>query len=640
MKRNPNAIRWWYSRWYMRGVRNFHDINYQNGTIQVSYYDEDGVLKFLYEDIVAKYQAQLGRLMGVNLSPVVTKEGISLDGMRKASIGQVVLDSIFPTPRIEEIQAEAISTLLMYGTIGLLPWIINDDTIGIEVVPPWALLPIPIEVDSPFKIRGLIHRRLIPIEWLQELPNVPGKNSPVWEKMEKIEVPVGVIPPEARDRFQGSVAMGGISDATAATVATQEMKPGGVARGKDRTKIKVVETAEIWTKTPDNYWGEFLLYAGGKLLDRADHTGEKRQFPPQICTDTDIGDFWGKSFVEQLIPLNCEMEGVIARQFQNLKDMDLYGLLMWPSSLGTNMRIQRGQDGTKIAVYEPDPVVPEAKPFNIAPNKTGTLPAQLAKFGAELQNQIANQPSELMGGGAPGRVDSAQGLGFLYETSNVPLTPTAKTLARGFSNCYRVALDITRGLWGDEKVLDLTHLDDAIAGIQIDPSTGRLRLTDNAIPHPDEVVVSVASAVPRSKEQLKLELKDALATGKITLTEYNIKARTESLDLPVGNEQEWQNYRRAVLENIMLFGDGVKPGEITYDEKDMHEIHLMVLQPFMAKPEYYQASPEVRTAFEEHYKSHYAGLGITPEGLPLMDEAADGAVQGIEAQQGGGGQPV
>jgi len=191
-----------------------------------------------------------------------------------------------------------------------------------------------------------------------------------------------------------------------------------------------------------------------------------------------------------------------------------------------------------------------------------------------------------MGGGAPGRVDSAQGLGFLYETSNVPLTPTAKAIARGFTNCYRVCLDITRRMWDDQKVLDITHLDDSIAGVRLDTETGRIRLTNNAIPHPDEVIVSVASAVPRSKEQMKMELKDALTTARITLTEYNIFARKNSLDLPIGNEQEWQNYRRAMLENIMLWGDGQKPGEVTGDVKDMHHIHLMVLNPFIPPPSF------------------------------------------------------
>lgn len=639
-KRSPQAIRWWLCRWYLRGVRNFKNLNYLDGSIQVSYMNERGVLQFLYEDIVAKYQSQMGRLMGLDLTPVVTKEGISLDGMRKASIGQVVLDSVFPSTKVSSIQSELVSKLLMYGTVGLIPWVINDDSIGIDVVPPWEILPIPIEVDSPADIRGLIHRKMVPISWIEDLPNTPLKGNKVYKEMAKIQLPTGVLPPEAKDRFAGSVVVG-VSDSTAQTVSLSSGTIGGSKRAKDERKVEVVETAQIWTKTEDGHWDEHILYAGGKLLEgyRKSYAGNKRQFPPQVVSDVQIGNFWGLSYVDTLIPLNCEMEDAIARQFQNAKDQDLFGILMEPTTSGMPARIRRGQDGMKRARYEPDPITPEHKPYLLAPSNQGLLPAKIVEMGGQLQSKIANQPSELMSGGAPGRVDSSSGLGFLYEASNVPLTPTAKAISGALSNCYRVVLDICRERWGDDKVLDITHLDDTIAGVMISPSTGRLTLTDNAIPHPDEVVVSVSSAIPRSKEQRKLELKDALKNGIIIATEYRITARKESLELPVGNEIEWQNYRRATLENLILFGDGNKTGKITYSDTDMHPVHLMVLDAFMARPEFYLASPEVRIEFKKHREEHLAGTGAYPEGMNYGEEEAEGAVAQMDemARAGGGG---
>lgn len=626
-KRSAQAIRWWLCRYYMRGVRNFKNLNYEDGSIQVSYYDEKGTLNFLYEDIVARYQAQRGRLMGLNLTPVVTKEGISLDGMRKASVAQVVLDSIFPAPKIASIQREAISSLLLYGTIALIPWIVDADSMGLEVVPPWEIIPIPIEAESPAAIRGLARIKLVPLEWVKELPNAKDKKAKIWNQMDTIEMPVGLVSEDDKKGFHGSVAVG-LAGSSAYT--TMETKPGGSGRAgrpsKDKTKIKVVEVAEIWTKTTDNYWDEYILYAGGKLLNRLSHKLEKKQFPAQAISDVEIGNFWGRSYVDTLIPLNCEMEDAIARAFQNAKEMDLYGILMEPTTGGPPARITRGKDGLKRARYEPDPVSPEHKPFMISPAKTNQFASEVGKLGVGLQDRIANQPRELMGGGAPGRTDSASALGFLFETSNVPLSPTAKVLSEGFSNCYRVILDTTRIVWDDKKVLDITHLDDTVAGITIDPSTGKLKLTENAIPHPDDVVISVASAIPRSKEQRKLELKDALKGGIITPTEYRIKARKEALDLPVGNEIEWQNYRRATLENLVLFNDGQKPGQITYTERDLHVVHLMVLDAFMARPEFFLASPEVRKAFVDHREEHSGGMGAFPSDLPYPEEGAEETV--------------
>ena len=634
--RSPQAIRWWVCKWYMRGVRDFRNLNYSNGTLQVSFVNERGVLSFKLEDIVSKYQAQKGRLMQLDLSPIVTKEGLSLDGMRKASVGQVVLNSIFPKPRIDDIQEEAATNLLNYGTIALIPWSVNEDSIGIEVVPPWELIPIPVEISSTKKIRGLMRRKVLPVEWVKGLPVTKDIRSDVYKEMQTMEVPAGHVPDEAHGPFQGSVMLGA-SDSTAAT--TMESLAGGSRRmgGKeDKTRIKVTEVAEIWTMTEDNYWDEYLLMAGGKLMYRTSYAGEKRQFPPQLVADIDVGDFWGRSFVDILIPLNEEMEAALARQFQNVKDWDLFGLVCLPTTAGINTRVIRGKDGIKKIMYEPDPIAPDHKPFNLQMSSTGLLPAKIMELGNQVQNQIANQPTELLGGGAPGRVDSASGLGFLYETSNIPLTPSAKALSQAFAACYRVVLDMTRLSWGNDKVIGITHLDDSIAGVKIDQSSGQITLSDNSIPHPDDVVVNVASAVPRSKEQRKLELKDALAQGLITPTEYNIIARKEGLDLPLGSEVEWQNYRRATLENIILFGDGQEPGQIMFSENDMHPIHLMKLDEFMARPEYFLSSPQVRTKFAQHREEHLAGMGQMPDGSPYAEEAAEEAL-GMMDMQGMGG---
>jgi hypothetical protein len=256
---------------------------------------------------------------------------------------------------------------------------------------------------------------------------------------------------------------------------------------------------------------------------------------------------------------------------------------------------------------------------------------------------MANQPTEMMQGGAPGRVDSQSALGYLYEVSNIPLTPTATALAKAISGCYRAMLDIASLTWDRHKIVEVSLLDDSLAGIILDPGTGTMELTENGIPHPDEVTISVKAMLPKSKEQEKMELMEALKMGTIDMFEYRIMVRKRGLEVPVGNESEWQNYRRAMLENIVLFGDGKAPGKVIVNVLDIHDVHLRVLQPFMARPEFYQASPEVREAFMKHYQAHLLGMGTLPDQAPNIDEAAGeaGAQMGIGGQgmqpQGMGG---
>jgi hypothetical protein len=244
------------------------------------------------------------------------------------------------------------------------------------------------------------------------------------------------------------------------------------------------------------------------------------------------------------------------------------------------------------------------------------------KVAVQLMDKIANQPSQMMAGDAPGRTDSGAGFSFLWETSGIPLSPTSKNIADGVSGIYRAMLRLLKDFWPDQKVVAISQLDDSLAGIVLDPQDGTLSLSKNAIPHPDEVNVSIASEVPVSKEQQKMELKEALEKQRITLEEYSFSVRKQGLDLPVGMALEWENYRRAMLENIILFGDGEKSGEVIVSPNDVHRVHLNVLMAFMARPEFFASSVKVRNAFQSHVEEHQAGLGGYPEQMPMPEEAA------------------
>ena len=74
----------------------------------------------------------------------------------------------------------------------------------------------------------------------------------------------------------------------------------------------------------------------------------------------------------------------------------------------------------------------------------------------------------------------------------------------------------------------------------------------------------------------------------------------------------------------------------------MHPIHLMKLDEFMAKPEFFLSSPEVREKFVQHRKEHLGGMGQLPDEMPYAEEAAEETIGQMDmlAQgqgQGGGG---
>ena len=645
LRRNPQAIEWWIAHWYMRGVRDFSNINYREGTLNANYVDNSGFLKFQYEEIVSKYQTQLGRLHGIDLAPTVKRKGISLDGMRKASIAQIVLDSAFPDSKVSELKQDLLAPLLTYGTVGLGLWVESENSMGIDVIMPWEILPIPSDVSSSTGVRGLIRRRVMPVRWVQNLTITPDPKNRVYSEMAKWSVPAAQLPVEADTKFQNSsVSISGYGAAFSVRSNVVDYPSGGKSmwgsRKKDETTMDVTEFAEIWTKTPDGYLAEYIVHAGGRILYRADHSEKKSCMPIKIISDVQVTGFWGRSYVSLLIPINTEVEETIARTFQNLQEYDYYGIIFEPTTTGVPVDAERGQDGLKRIRFEPDYTAPELKPYNMPPANSGTLPWRILEFGLKLMDRTANQPVELLSGSAPGRVDSASGLGTLYEASNIPLLPTSKNISIAVSGCYKALLGMARTMWKPEKIISISHLDDALAGIKLDATNGEMSLADNAIPHPNDVNITIAAEVPKSEQQQKLELKESLRDQIITPTEYRIEVRKRGLTTPVGNEAEWQNYRRAMLENLILFGDGKMPGQVIVSGRDMHTMHLMVLNSFMSGPEFYLASPAVRDKFVEHFDKHEAGLGILPEDMPTMEESAEETTQQMEGGGGEGGMPT
>jgi len=635
-RRNTQQVKWWVNSFYMQGIRDFTSVDYLNGSVSVGYLNKDGVLKFRYEEIVSKYQSQLGRLMAVDLSPAIERRSISLDGLRKSSVAQVVLNAAMPQDKVDKLKLELNPPLLLYGTVGVGLWVNGPDSQGIEVIMPWELLPIPTNISGPNDVRGLIRIRYVPKEWIQNLTITPGKGTKVYKNIEGVSVPTGNMPVNIDSAGGGLVAMSaGGGGYSLQSVKSQDMS-GRASKKKDETNTEVTQLVEVWTETTDGYLADYSIYAGManlKELYTFNHSSAKYPMPIRIIRDVTVGSFWGRSYVDQLIPLNHELEVALSSVFQSVSDFDLYGIQMWPTTLGTPPLAMRGQDGIKRITYEPDYTSDNLKPFNIEPAKMTAPQIQAVQLAAELMDKVANQPQEMMSGGAPGRVDSSAGLGFLYETSGIPLSPTAKSMAMGVSGIYRAMLRILKDTWDDQKVVSISNLDDSLAGIILDTESGTLSLSQNAIPFPDEVIVTIASEIPISKEQQKFELKEALREQRITLDEFNFKARTQGLDIPVGGDFEWQNYRRAMLENIQLFGDGKVPGKVVVSDRDLHRIHLMVIDTFMARPEFYAASKEVRDAFVLHRDEHYYGQASMLEQMPQPEEAAE---MMMEPPQGGG----
>jgi len=637
---SPHLARWRFTHRYLQGIRNFLEVNYNTGGVQSKWASKNGKLNFVYEAILSTRQAQIGRLLGMDISPRVTSDKNSLDGQSKAAVGQAILSDLFTLQKTERFKKSIIPSLLDYGMLGLrlTRKSTNRKDIGLEKLMPWSIIPLPIGVDNPEQVKGIIVRERVPLEGLRDrykskLSDIGRHQSPRGDMPDEMHSGLSTL---YNDEFFMSTA----------PTSSNNNKGGSDHSGSDRGKTELMDVVwqgMVYLWDEHRYLTEQYVFANNKLIDQAtDFEGSKTYSPVTTIHDIQVG-FYGRSWTETLIPINREIEAAIGRQFQNVKEMDTYGCVLTPTTSGLQRLAQTGADGIKQLRYEMDPMSDGSGrfggPIQILPVNSGLAPSRLIDLGVRIADRIANQPTQLLGGNAPGRTDSAAAIGALNETSGIPLTPTAHDISDGMSQSYMSALDMAKNAYSGTDVVKITALDDSMTGIVFDPATGMMEISQNAIPHPDEVTVTIQARMPVSKQEQKLELKDHLALRVITPREYRIKARLLNLDLPVENKSEYENYRKAQYESLMLWGNGkdvpdINEGGVIFSEDaDMHDIHHWVHSFYSSKPEFNLINAAVRDRFMAHQNLHLNGGGGRLDDMNPVDEAEDYLMQDQMAGQ-------
>jgi len=626
--RNKERVRWLLCILYLQGNRNFHTLDWLTGTVTTEYRTEFySDMDFKYEGLLRNFQSELGRLMQMDLRPSVSRRGEGLDGLRKASTAQVVLDDQVPPKRAQRLKELILPLYLKTGCVGVGAFRgAKDEDAYLEIIPPWELGSCPADPVEPGDVEVTIRDRWVTTDWLKArglLGDVSEKDG----ELDVVDSPMGASPDK-----------GGVLRAGAGSVGTRNAAAVEVTPTK-----KWVRFAELYQWGPSETLKRHVAMGGRKVLRDNDYSADRIPMPIRTARYLPTGGFYGRGFVEQLVSLNQEAEYMMDQLFRNVENFDMYGYLCVSTRMGLSAeQIKTARREDKVLLYEPDVYDPGSKPLMLTPpSNSGKAPLDIVQMCLGLMENQASQ-SDLLKGDAPGRVDNAKALNFLYETSNIPMTSPTESLAAAVSGAYDALLWLLRDSWPERRHVPMSLNDDALVGIQYDSNQGEVELERQAIPSPHEVEVSVASKVPRSTAQRKAELQEALMTQVITPREYRWKARVEGLDLPVGNEREWQNYRKAKLENIVMFGDGQTSGQFTntndregapYSDYDMHDVHIEVHHAFIARPEFYLASDSVRMAIIQHVQMHEDAMGMMPKGMPYPEEEAMNNALQMQAMQ-------
>jgi hypothetical protein len=476
------------------------------------------------------------------------------------------------------------------------------------------------------------------LSWLKKQAGLKVGND--HEKLRVTSLPFGITPNKygiLEDTTPGAAL------SSQFTVQDREQDASQVSSNKTRDSHLEdwVDLEEVWMYGPRETVSEYVVKVG-EVIAKHDTYYADGNFDVVpgigIARHTPTGRFYGRSWVGPLIGMNDQIEKMLARQFQIVSDMDEYGILVVPTTSGITTFELEKRERRKVLRAEPDPLNPQYQPYKIDPASSGDFPGKLANLGVQLQDKWSGQ-GEIFQGGAPGRVDSASGLGFLFETGNVSLIPTSNEMADAYQVVYRSMLQEARreAKKDDVRPFSLPVIDDRMLGVVIGEQ-GQITLESNPIPHPHEVLIDIADRAPVSKQHSREEAIRLLELGLMDPTQFKILNFRENMGFPIVDRAEWEAWRKAVYQKILLFNDGKTPNpHVPLNvEADVPEISLAVCMQLMASIEFMLASDKIRAAFEEWKRGLEMMLGKYPEQLPSPDQMM---MMG-EAKPPGGSPPI
>lgn len=652
-ERNIALVEWYIIHYYLQGVRLFSVADWEHGDVSVAYETFEDELAFRWEHVLRQYRVALGRYMQIDTSPSVQAQGFGLDSVRKAGMGHALLQYMTAHMNHPKQKSRMLQLFLKYGTVGLRHYQGSGETLrdrtNVWIVTPWEIMSYPGEVQSLDDVRGIWHKRKVPSGWLKEMASQEGLTLPRDKaRLDEEMYSFGESPDQYGELSSDSSGQG-------SSPVHETLEQGKVSEqvpAKDR-RVPWVDLTEGWMfGDRDDEVLQYVVKVGRHVAKMEDYSqrGEAIICPLAIARHTDTGRFYGRGEIGPLIGINDQVEKMLSRQFQIVADMDEYGMILLPASSGVPIQEVKKRERRKVISFEPDPMSPQLKPDVLAPYNSGDFAGKVANLGVQLQEKIAGQAGGMFEGEVPGaRLESAASLGFLHQTSNVGLIASSNNIADAYRQLYRSMLATAREELREAQQenptnpmtaasLDLPLVDDRMVGLVLDPKSGSLVLSQNPLPHPNDLKVDVIDRNPINTAQKIAEAKEQLQMGAMTMTEFYILNFREGWDLPVANRAKWEAYRKAVFQKILLFNDGESPGKfvpMNY-EADDPEVTLIVIQHLMSSLEFLFASDKVRTAFEgwKIQMEMRAGRRM-PESMPMMEEAAEMAAAG----QGGGGMP-
>lgn len=624
----PRKLRWRVAHAYLNGVRRFVKPNFATGDVTVLHLADDdkrkGRLPLALSDLLAQVNEVQGMLASLDVRPVTSRVGSSLQSIRDAATAQVILDSITDTSVLETARRKIAHILTYYGSVAVHGHMANTPRGGLsghpEVVHPMNVFPWPSISTDYTTQQGVVRQRIVTVSWLRERFGARAIN-----RLLPLMDVFSLMPGDSIDE-----ALSGGSN----LIFDRRGRAFQKTAVADPEKLveSVVKIRELWLwEAEDGACSRYMIVSGSALIEDQDFTeiGAAVRCPLTWRSFIDTGDPYGAGMFDMLFSYVREFEKFMEDLIQNVRDADQYPVVLIPQGV-VNKRTLAEDDGRKMQfiMASTDPKLTMSgqtfNPIVLQPVNAGETPGRTAAFLKQAMQEVSPISNILRD---KGRVDSLSGLQFLDERGKQSLTPAFRSYVDVFKGFYRWALSQTVReliLSGSINAIPIKELSLGLLGAVIDFDRQEIRFTENSLPDPDRVAISVRQETSRSDAIRKQEALTLLQAGISSPERFLLHAVNEGIDWAMWMESEKSAHEMFVQNALALYGDGQRGAQIFVGQHlELPGLQLMELDALLGSPVMRAADPRIINAFLDWRDLLVRQLQpILPPQVPEADELA------------------
>ena len=382
---------------------------------------------------------------------------------------------------------------------------------------------------------------------------------------------------------------------------------------------KVITYFEKPSKHKPN--GQMIIIVGDEhLVYYGDLPYSRIPIVQSVCIEV-AGQFFGKSAIERMIPIQRAYNGCVNRIHEYIKRIAIGSFVAEEGSINVEEFEAEGQAPGKLVIYAQGSNAP-------TPIQIGQLPAEIMqeRYNLKQDMEYAAGVSQLMVyGQAPSGVTSGKALDNLMEIDNTRLSLTGDNIRNSTRKLSILWLEIYKKYATTHRIINY------VGGNNI----GKAIIWSNEDINSYDVDYVTENELLMSEDTQKQRFFDAYNMGLFTDKNGVIPTRVKQKALEYmkcGNYTEIMSIdqlqiQSAQRENV-FFENGVVPEISDFDE---HEIHIEEHLRYVLQMDFQllkNKKPEYAEALENHLRQHKEAVAMAEQQAMMAQMASGGGMVG------------